>query len=74
MDIGWQYRIVQKDTKWGFHHVFIDENGDISNISDMPAIWSDSIEGLLKEQNLMQKAWDYPTIDYNTGEELKSND
>ena len=71
MDTGWQYRIVKKDINWGFHHVFIDDNGDIVNIGDMPAIWSDTIEGLLKEQNLMSKAWDYPVLDYNTGEEIQ---
>lgn len=70
MNTGWQYRIVKKDGLYGFHPVFVDENGDIVNINDMPAIWADTLNGLLTEQNVINKAWDYPVLDYNTGEEI----
>ena len=70
MTVGWKYRIVKKEGKYGFHQVFIDENGDIVNINDMPVICSDSTQGLLKEQNIMYEAWHHPMLDYETGEEI----
>lgn len=70
MTTGWRYRIVKKEGKYGFHPVFIDGNNDIVNINDMPAIYADSLAGLLKEENIMKEAWDYPVINYDTGEEL----
>ena len=69
MDLGWRYRIFKKDTKYGFHMVFIDEM-DIVHINDMPVIWADSLDGLLKEENNMKEAWDYPVLDYDTGEPI----
>jgi len=43
MITGWRYRIVKKEGKYGFHPVFIDENGDIVNINDMPEVCEDNL-------------------------------
>lgn len=67
MTFGWRYRIVKKEGKYGFHPVFIDENGDIVNINDMPEVCEDS---LMKLTEMIDEAWDYPVLDYNTGEEI----
>lgn len=67
MTTGWRYRIVKKDCKYGFHPVFIDENGDIVNINDMPEVCEDSLEKL---ERMTREAWNYPVLDYETGEDL----
>lgn len=67
MNTGWRYRIVKKENKYGFHPVFIDENGDIVNINDMPEVCEDSLEKLAR---MIGEAWDYPVLDYETGEDL----
>lgn len=67
MNTGWRYRIVKKEGKYGFHPVFIDENGDIVNINDMPEVCEDSLEKLAR---MIGEAWDYPVLDYETGEDL----
>ena len=67
MITGWRYRIVKKEGKYGFHPVFIDENGDIVNINDMPEVCEDSLEKLA---SMIGEAWDYPVLDYETGEDL----
>lgn len=67
MTAGWNYRIVKKEGKYGIHPVFIDENKDIVNINDMPEVCEDS---LLKLQTKINEAWNYPILDYDTGEEI----
>lgn len=67
MKTGWRYRIVKKENKYGFHPVFIDKNGDIVNINDMPEVCEDSLEKLAR---MIREAWDYPVLNYETGEDL----
>ena len=72
------YRIVKKQNKYGLYPVFIDENNDIVNIHNMPVYVKDSLIDLQTVQDkagiplpsLMKEAWDYPVIDYETGEEI----
>lgn len=68
MTTGWRYRIVKKEGKYGFHPVFVDENGDIVNINDMPEVCEDS---LVKLKSMLREAWEYPVLDYNTGEKIQ---
>lgn len=78
MTAGWKYRIVKQQNKYGLYPVFIDESGDVVNIHNMPVYVNDSLPDLqiVKDKagiplpSLMQKAWDYPVLDYNTGEEI----
>lgn len=67
MTAGWRYRILKKEGKYGFHPVFIDENLHIVNINDMPEVCEDT---LMKLGEMIEEAWNYPVIDYNTGEEI----
>lgn len=81
MTTGWRYRIVKKEDKYGLYPTFVDENGDIVNIHNMPVYVRESMIDLQKLQDkagipppsLMKEAWDYPVIDYNTGEEVSIN-
>ena len=74
--MSWKYRIIKKENKYGLYPVFIDENKDIVNINNMPVYLSDKILDLATVENkaglplpsLMKEAWDYPVIDYNSGE------
>lgn len=76
MTTGWKYRIVKKEGKYGLYPVFIDDNQDVVNIHNMPVYLEDSMLELLTVQDkagiplpsLMKEAWDYPVIDYSTGE------
>lgn len=65
MTTGWQYRIVKKDGKYGIHPVFIDENGDIVNINDMPEVCENS---LVELGTKTRDIWDYPVLNFETGE------
>ena len=65
MKTGWHYRIVQKDGKYGIHPVFVDEYGDIVNINDMPEVCENN---LFELQTKVEKAWDYPVLNFETGE------
>ena len=79
MTTGWTYRIFKKEDKYGLYPVFIDDNQDVVNIHNMPVYLSYSLPGLLALQDkagiplpsLMKEAWDYPVLDYNTGEEIQ---
>lgn len=74
--MSWKYRIIKKENKYGLYPVFIDENKDVVNIHNMPVYLSDKILDLATVENkaglplpsLMKEAWDYPVIDYNSGE------
>lgn len=74
--MSWKYRIIKKENKYGLYPVFIDENKDVVNIHNMPIYLSDTILDLATVENkaglplpsLMKEAWDYPVIDYNSGE------
>jgi hypothetical protein len=74
--MSWKYRIIKKENKYGLYPVFIDENKDVVNIHNMPVYLSDTILDLATVENkaglplpsLMKEAWDYPVIDYNSGE------
>lgn len=76
--MSWTYRIVKKDNNYGLYPVFIDENQDVVNINNIPVYLSDTILGLVEVENkaglpissLMKEAWDYPVIEYNTGENI----
>jgi len=76
--MSWTYRIIKKQNKYGLYPVFIDENEDVVNIHNTPVYLSDTILDLVTVENkaglpipsLMKEAWDYPVLDYNTGEEL----
>lgn len=76
--MSWTYRIVKKDNNYGLYPVFIDENQDVVNISNIPVYLSDTILGLVEVENkaglpissLIKEAWDHPVIDYNTGEDI----
>jgi hypothetical protein len=78
--MSWSYRVVKQVTKiplgdtdisYGIHTVYIDENGDIVNISEKPSyVISDDMEGLKWNLESMILACDKPVIDYNTIEEL----
>lgn len=67
MTTGWRYRIVKKDGKYGFHPVFIDEHGTIVNINDMPEVAEDNLVSLKRK---IREAWDYPVLNFETGEDL----
>ena len=68
----WNYRIVKKQGKYGFHPVFVDENGNITRIVDEPErIFADSMEELKNEFNSIKEAWQKPTINWFTGEEIQ---
>ena len=68
--------LIKKENKYGLYPVFIDENKDVVNIHNMPVYLSDTILDLATVENkaglplpsLMKEAWDYPVIDYNSGE------
>jgi hypothetical protein len=68
MNTGWRYRIVKKEGKYGFHPVFIDENGDIVNINDMPEVCEDNLQELAKK---IAEAWHHAIINYDKGEEIE---
>ena len=79
--MGWEYRISKEirthkyghyDPKiiYGIKEVFVDENGDISKVSDITFFYSESVEHLKEEIQNMLEACKKPVIDYNTGEEL----
>lgn len=78
MTTGWKYRILKKESKYGLYPVFIDDNQDVVNIHNMPVYLSDSLPDLLVLQDkagipfpsLMKEAWDYPVLDYDSGEEI----
>lgn len=79
MTTRWTYRIIKQQNKYGLYPVFVDENQDVVNIHNMPVYLNDSLLDLLAVQDtagiplpsLMKEAWDYPVIDYNTGEEIQ---
>lgn len=79
MITDWRYRIVKKEGKYGLFPVFIDDNGDIVNINNIPVYISESMIDLPTLENkagipipsLMREAFDYPVLDYNTGEEIQ---
>lgn len=79
MTTGWTYRILKKEDKYGLYPVFIDDNQDVVNIHNMPVYLKDSMLELQAVQDkagiplpsLMKEAWDYPVLDYNTGEEIQ---
>ena len=79
MTTGWTYRILKKEDKYGLYPVFIDDNQDVVNIHNMPVYLKDSMLELQAVQDkagiplpsLMKEAWDYPVLDYKTGEEIQ---
>lgn len=69
--MNWNYRIVKKQNKYGFHPVYTDENGDIIRIEDEPErIFADSMEELEKEFESIKEAWQKPIINWSNGEEI----
>lgn len=65
MNSRWEYRIVKKDDEYTIHRVFIDENNDIAHISDTLSVCEHTLVELTTK---VEKALDYPVIDYRTGE------
>lgn len=55
-------------TLYSIREVYIDENGDVSHISENPYIVCESVEELKKHLQKMLDCCDKPIIDYNTGE------
>ena len=78
--MSWKHRVFKRVHKNKYLHepeilfevreVFIDENGDVSAISETPDVIAHSIEDLKRTLNKMLESCDKPTIDYNTGEEI----
>jgi hypothetical protein len=57
-------------TIYGIRDVFVDDNGDIANIGEVPYFTSDSVDDIRYMIEKMMNDCYKPVIDYNTGEEL----
>lgn len=76
--MGWNFRVVKRIKNHKYLHepeelyeireVFSDENGDISNISEMPYITANNLNDLKSILDTMTRSCEKPVIDYNTGE------
>jgi hypothetical protein len=74
------YRVVKEKTKvplgeldisHAIHTVYIDENGDVVNISEKCVFpIADNVDDLKHQLVMMLEACGKPVIDYNTGEEV----